>query len=177
MKTNLALIAIALLIPACGGSSIGSIQAAPKAVHLVSSFSGDIACKLKKSGSQNVQHNEFAVFVAFDDEDYDTAGMHSTTVNNSRATITEDGTYQIHAEVCWNTDASGSYFLEIVKNGGEVLATDVRNGGSGYFTINHSFAEDAFVTGDYVRLLVIQTTGSERSILSSLTRLYVRKVN
>lgn len=55
--------------------------------------------------------------VAFNTERHDGDGMHSTTTNNGRITVSAGGVYDISARVVWEPDADGFRQLMLAKNG------------------------------------------------------------
>ena len=175
MRDRLTLLALALLIPACG---VGRDAAAPVvALSSSSSIQGspDIGCKLKITVPQTIQNDESLVFLSWDAEDYDPAAMHDNLVDNKRVKILEDGKYQIHVSVEWLTLDRGMFLTQLFKNGNVVLGTDVRQSFASTI-VNHVFAEDEFVAGDYVQVLVFQRSGMWAMVMHDQTRFYARKV-
>lgn len=51
-------------------------------------------CEVMRTVAQSIPHNTTTT-IAFDDEEFDNDGMHSTSVNNSRITIRTAGIYTI----------------------------------------------------------------------------------
>lgn len=108
------------------------------------------------------------VAIPFNSEDYDTDGMHDTTVNTTRLTAKTPGLYKVTGRVNWTTaGVSAPIYLAINRNGSEVakvnklpIATD---GTGDVIEIN---TDVMLAAGDYVELLFQQASGGARNVNS-----------
>lgn len=97
--------------------------------------------------------------VTLDTEDYDSDNGHSTSTNTSRYTIQVAGVYTVMATASFPTNSTGNRKLGINVNGGNA------RGGvfQGPAMASNSWSacvcvEQAFVVGDYIELVVWQTS-------------------
>jgi hypothetical protein len=103
--------------------------------------------------------------VTLDTEDYDSDNGHSTTTNSSRYTVQVAGIYLVMATASFPTNATGNRKLGINVNG-----TNVRGGVfQGPSMASNSWSacvcvEQAFVVGDYIEMVVWQTSGAPLSL-------------
>lgn len=103
--------------------------------------------------------------VTLDSESYDSDNGHSVSTNTSRYTIQVAGTYLIMATAGFPTNSTGNRKLGININGANA------NGGvfTGPAMASNSWAacvcvEQALVVGDYVEMVVWQTSGGALSL-------------
>ena len=123
-------------------------------------------CKVYNSTAQSIPDQAFTA-VTFDSEVYDT-GLHSTSSNTSRITITQAGTYVFTAQLQYDATALGTFVLAgIYKNGtpgtsGFPLCID-RQGATSFQP--HTLAVvDSVAAGDYVQVFVYHDRGSSVSL-------------
>ena len=90
-------------------------------------------------------------------DSYDTANMHSTTVNNSRVTVGLVGVYSITGQLYLTANGTGQRVIIIFKNGVE-LQTATVPAVSGAFTIrmNMTALDYASAITDYYELGIYQ---------------------
>lgn len=104
--------------------------------------------------------------LAFASEHYDTDTMHDTSTNNSRLTVTTAGKYHISGHVGFEANATGIRAIAIKTNGtSDFLAVQNANAVSGaphYLSISADYNLSA---GDYVELVVYQTSGGALNIV------------
>jgi hypothetical protein len=99
-----------------------------------------------------------------DGEDFDTSSMHDLVTNTTRSTAPADGYYHCAAQFMFSTfdtPGSGTYWplhLWLYKNGNPVRQ-HVDYVIDGHFTMLHVEGTLQLVAGDYVELVVQQTTG------------------
>jgi hypothetical protein len=133
---------------AAGAVSTGDIAGSIPAVRVTNSTAQSIA-----SGAPAT--------LAFDQESYDTANMHSTSVNDFRLVAPVSGVYEVSASVDWGTDPDGFRRLALFVNGtgGAPLAVARQNaavGSTSGMTITHVTKLDAT---DHVLVRAQQTSG------------------
>jgi len=100
--------------------------------------------------------------VTFDTEVWDFGGLHSTSVNTGRITVPSDagGTYDIGGHVQFAANATGYRELQLRVNGTTTIATNrVMNLGAGDATRVTIHTSYLLAVGDYVELLVVQSSG------------------
>lgn len=107
--------------------------------------------------------------LTFDTEDGDADGMHSTTVNTSRATIQTAGVFTFTANGGWVANSAGKRELYIRRNG----SGGTTYGGSAFVasaSVSHSHSVTATFrcdVGDYVDAVVWHNVGVSLSISAS----------
>jgi hypothetical protein len=77
-----------------------------------------------RSTSQIIPDGSTFTPIAFDEERYDTASMHSNLIisNNSRLTAPVDGIYELTAAVLWGTSDDETRAMGLRRNGTTLLA-------------------------------------------------------
>lgn len=118
-------------------------------------------CRVTRAGDQAIANNT-TTMVAFDAEFYDFGGMHSTVTNNSRITIPtgEGGYYMAGCLVRWDSSATGSRNVSIIKNGSEYLARDRVDATSTSVTMHGCTTGPVpLAAGDYIQVEVQQDSG------------------
>lgn len=126
-------------------------------------FSG---CRLKKSANQTTVGD--ATAITFDQEDFDTDGLHDTGSNTSRITIPsgKTGKWLFVAQMAHDTTAI-SWGQTIRKNGTTVFAETFDNGaGTGVTKIANAVIDMAAT--DYVEMMARISTGTV-TVLSART--------
>ena len=133
---------------------------------------------IKKTAAQSIDDMTWTD-ITFAGEDIDTDNLHSTTVNNARITFTEDGIYQVSAQVGWESKTDKQYNIRIYKNG----TTELYQGHTISAKDNFTFTSDlparffSFVATDYITLQGYQDAASTRDVLDGTeTHLSVMKV-
>lgn len=119
------------------------------------------ACRVTRAGTQSIPDNTITT-VAFDEERFDTDGMHDVTTNNSRITINTAGFYIVgfHGALFSGNDYNRAFALlringttEIVR-GPSVNATTTQQPHIACNTVYQ------FAAGDYVEVQVFQDNGA-----------------
>jgi hypothetical protein len=106
--------------------------------------------------------------VAFTATDYDNAGAHDTSTNNSRLTVPVPGVYSIGGYVPWAANGTGDRDAEIQLNGSTTLVKDNRAAtGTGTTDMNVRVQKDLFAD-DYVELKVTQTSGGALNVAAGV---------
>ena len=114
----------------------------------------DISCKVKKTSNQTITDSVFTI-ITWDDEEYDTDGMHSNVTNNSRITIQTAGKYHVTAQSAWEATNNGLRVLEIMVDGNRAG----RNRAGGEFYQDTVSWTGELSVGQYVELRVYQSCG------------------
>jgi hypothetical protein len=100
-------------------------------------------------------------------EDFDTDGLHDNVTNNTRLTVQLTGIYEIHANILWDTNATGGRHCIIRKNG---VATDLLVSsipGNGAFSPNsHISGFIQLTAGDYIEMFGFQDSGGNLNALA-----------
>ena len=128
-------------------------------------------CRVYHNAAQNVA-TATATALALNSERYDVGGMHSTSTNTSRITIPTGGggVYDIKGCVSWNNTADRDGFRQayIRLNGSTILAVTNTIGAVDFDDSNQMVSCDwRLSAGDYVELVVFQTSGSLLTIKST----------
>lgn len=116
----------------------------------------DIGCRVTKSASQSIPNGAFTA-ITWNQEDYDTDGMHDNAVNNSRITIQTAGKYFVFVGMDWAASNVGRRLHSIYLNGVEVVRQR---------RIAESSSEDfsatmliPLIVTDFIELFVNQNSG------------------
>jgi hypothetical protein len=105
--------------------------------------------------------------IPFDSEYNDAGGCHNNSVNNTRLTAPEDGTYLLNANVEFAANATGFRSIYFVLNNTDYLtAQDTNARASGATHIALSMVID-LVASDYVELEVYQNSGGNLDVAAT----------
>ncbi len=121
------------------------------------------ACRAYRTTAQALTTGA-ATAIAFDAERYDTAAMHSTSVNTSRITIVTAGLYLLTGEVSFASNVTGVREMFLQVNGAtrivDANATAV-NGDSTRLGVSTVYK---LAAADYVELIAYQTSGGNLNV-------------
>jgi hypothetical protein len=115
-----------------------------------------------RSASQIIPDGSTFTPIAFDEERYDTATMHSNLIigNNSRLTAPVDGIYEVTAAIAWGTSDDGTRALGLRRTGTTLVAHEnVPAAAGGLQPEQLLTATVRLEAGDYVEAVVAQTSG------------------
>lgn len=104
--------------------------------------------------------------LTFNSERFDPSGMHSTSVNTSRITISEAGVYSLAAGVRFAANATGERLVNILLNGTTIIA-QARTPANAVVSAATSIGVStlyALVAGDYVEVQVYQSSGGNLNV-------------
>jgi len=132
----------------------------------------DVSCKVTKSADQTIS-NSTSTIITWDQEDYDTDGMHDNVTNNSRITIQTPGKYSVMAQFEWTSNSSGKRIIDIFKNGSAVGKANYLASGNSQHTI--SFV-GALVEDDILEVRVFQDSGGSLDFLDNITYFEVTRI-
>lgn len=109
-----------------------------------------------------------------DGEIVDTDSMHSTTVNNSRITINTPGLYRVWGCSAWAVDSTagtrGGYIRKngsIIVEGTYALTGSAPSSSPGFTSVPLGPSAVQLAAGDYLELLVYQSSGSSLTLFTS----------
>ncbi|MCA1572362.1 MAG: hypothetical protein LC798_19080 [Chloroflexi bacterium] len=126
----------------------------------VSFLANPPACRVYHSTTQNVTTGGGGATLLCDTEDYDTAGMHSTSVNTQRITITTAGLYVITAAVKWSANATSFRVIDLYKNGSNSNVSVVQMNAGAATTNQILTSQRKLAVNDYLHLQAYQESGS-----------------
>lgn len=120
-------------------------------------------CSFGHSTTQNAGDATW-VTLSGNTENYDTAAMHSTSTNNSRATIVTAGKYlfTVIAEV--SAHATGHRSMRLLVNGSTDYVLENRVAVTGAATRLNGTRTLVLAAGDYVEAQVWQNSGGTRTV-------------
>jgi hypothetical protein len=122
------------------------------------------AARVTRSSAQGIPDSS-NTSLAFDQERYDTAGVHDNATNNSRLTAPTPGIYAVTAQFTWGGSAgTGSRFAGLMKNGSTLIARSQELPGDDDENIT---TQVRLVAGDYVEVLVLQTSGGSLDVAAN----------
>ena len=133
----------------------------------------DISCKVTKSADQTIS-NSTSTIITWDQENYDTDGMHDNVTNNSRITIKTAGKYSVMAQYEWTSNSTGKRIIDIMKNSVVLGKANYLSSGNSQHTI--SFIGD-FVVDDILEVRVFQDSGGSLDFLDNIIYFEVHKIN
>jgi len=110
------------------------------------------------ASSCQVSNSNLGQTLAYDNEDFDTANIHSTTSNTSRLTAPVSGIYEVSAGMFWPNPGTSERGLHIVFDGSKNIdITDEQPSGGALLaqTVDTLYK---FNAGDYATILVYQGT-------------------
>jgi hypothetical protein len=130
------------------------------------------ACRVYRTTNQLIATATNTI-IAFDAERYDTDNIHDNVTNNSRLTCRTAGKYLITANLGFGTTAAGTRQLSIYLNGATYLGlvSSPSNSGADGPYMHVSCVQDLAV-GDYVEVLVYQTSGAGLNVLTAVSQQY-----
>lgn len=133
-----------------------------------------LGCSAYNDGAQSIG-DAVATAILFGAEDWDTAGLHSTSVNTSRFTIPAgfDGKWSFSYGVSFPANATGIRSAVLRKNGGSdtndvVGSATFGVGTSATLTSLHAQRTVELVEGDYIELYAYQSSGGALNTGDSL---------
>lgn len=135
---------------------------------------GNAGTVVYKSAVQSIPNNT-GTAITFDLEEDDDTGMHDTVTNNTRLSATSPGKYIACALADFVPNATGLRYIEVKKNAAGAIASGTN---IGYATMPvNSAAVDTdlviarrvnMVTGDYLEMFAVQTSGGSLNINSGV---------
>lgn len=153
------------------GASFVRVAGVDSATNKITSSSstGRNRCRLMNSANQSLTSG-VTTALAWDTEDYDVGGLHSTSSNTSRITIPtggDTGVWIFFGAIEWGSFV-GTRTLEIFRNGVSIAALAEETIGAANALIQPVFyAYNAPAVGDYFEIRGLQTTGGAQNVLST----------
>jgi hypothetical protein len=123
------------------------------------------AVRVHKAADQSIP-NGSSTAIVFDEERYDTAGMHDPA-SNTLLTAPVSGIYLVTGQVLWAGNATGLRDLAVIRSSGPVISESDSLPGSNLFlptTLVQTVVRLA--AGDSVKLAALQTSGGSLNINS-----------
>lgn len=117
----------------------------------------------------NTLLNNTPTSLQFDTESFDVGGLHSTTTNTERMTITTPGIYLLQATVSFAANATGYRRVSIVNQVGNAIATEAR---AAFGTFNNEISlvgVSRLAAGDYAYVQATQTSGGSLNTVTGFT--------
>ena len=136
-------------------------------------------CCVTKSVDQSIPVTTWTD-LTFDQEQYDTNGMHDNVTNNTRITIQEDGEYRITYHVLHDAMDQKTFWAKVDKNG--VLLSgytqDIRVGSkdSSHEVVKLNSFLYTLSAGDYLELQVYHDNVAAKNVLAVYTFFEVYRV-
>jgi hypothetical protein len=122
------------------------------------------AARVTRTSAQSIP-DSLNTSLAFDQERYDTAGLHDNATNNSRLTAPVTGIYAVTAQFTWGGSAgAGSRFAGVMKNGSTLIARSQELAGDDDENIT---TQVLLLAGDYVEVVVLQTSGGSLAVAAN----------
>lgn len=134
------------------------------------------SCRLYRNAAVTALVSGTAYAISWDTEDWDSDGMHSTSVNPSRITAPIAGLYVITAQVYWNAGSTGYRQVEAKLNSDGTYASGTQFGqerrtpNSSGATMASLTAEVPMDAGDRVELWVTHTQGANLDLTTGAAK-------
>ena len=121
------------------------------------------ACRVWHNADQTISHNTYS-YLSFNQEDFDTDGMHDTVTNNGRITIQREGTYLVGFTHAWAGNSTGirTGYLEVNRTYYIGTWSQSIVGSDPHYV--HGCAIDELSAGDYIENAVFQTSGGNLAV-------------
>ena len=103
-------------------------------------------------------NNSTTPALTFDSERYDTAGLHSTSVNTGRLTAPVAGVYLIAATIAFDNNVTGNRQVQFEVNGTTTIQVVNNDAETGFVFVSIASLY-RLAAGDYVQVRVNQTSG------------------
>jgi len=120
--------------------------------------------RVYRTSTQSISNSTLTA-IQFDNEKYDTDGLHDNVTNNSRLTAVLAGKYHLSAGAEFQGPA-GTYFVlvRIVLNGTTVLSEGRQIAATGSSDIMSTGCDYVLAANDYIEAFVFQTSGGSVNI-------------
>lgn len=133
--------------------------------ELPTTISNPPCCQVFRDSRQIIPNNILTA-IEFDEEKYDTDGMHSAGAK-TRITFNTAGVYLVTLSCTWQPNATGYRFAQIRKNGVDIIAFDSRDRQESIAAVGHNLAcQESFAASDYIETMVRQNSGGNLQILA-----------
>ena len=152
-----------------GGIVATDVQAAiNELAALIAELTAGVFCSLSNSTDQVITTATITP-ITYDTEIADLSGMHSTSLNTSRITITKAGVYLFGFNASWASAVSGAGRRQfaILKNGTTDRIGTQEWQGIITQTVGYVGGVDVCVVGDYYESIVFQNSGGNLNITST----------
>jgi len=125
-----------------------------------------IGAAVFRNASTTVSNNT-ATAIAFNSQRYDTAGMHSTTVNPERITIKSAGIYSIAAHIVFAANSTGRRQLQIKLNATTIIALSEHAQTVGQIDSYSTSTIYKLAVDDYLEVYAYHLAGGDLAVTSS----------
>lgn len=133
----------------------------------VNALEAPIGAKVRATAAQSINNSALQVLY-FDDELWDTDGIHDNVTNSDRLTCMTAGIYIVTASVGFDTDGTGRRMIEIYHQGRPgYLATQHTPAIAGVYTHLNASMICEMAVGDWVRVMVYQDSGGLLDVRSA----------
>ena len=131
-----------------------------------------VNAKAHNSTSQSIPNN-VETALSFDSNDFNVGSIHSTTVNPTRFTVPSTGVYSIFGLYRASSNATGTRYAAIKKNGSVYLSINWSAvSASSDTSINVGLIE-TLTAGDYIELYAFQTSGGALNAVTGASNTFM----
>jgi hypothetical protein len=153
-----------LAAPDLRANSVGSSEVTNGSLRTGELSHSIPGARVTRSSAQSIP-DSLNTNLAFDQERYDTAGVHDNATNNSRLTAPVTGIYVVTAQFTWGGSAgTGSRFGALMKNGSALITRSVQVPGDDDVNIT---TQVRLAASDYVEVVVLQTSGGSLTVAAN----------
>lgn len=123
------------------------------------------AARVYNSGNISIPNATWTA-LTFDSEAFDPRGLHSTSTNTSRVTISQAGLYMIGGMAVFDANSAGFRGLRLRLNGSTTFGTTYINPRAGDYEVDMEIVSlYALAANAYVELLAFQNSGGALNVL------------
>lgn len=122
-------------------------------------------CRSFRSTGQTIVNN-VSTPLAFNNNNIDNAGAHSTSVNPARFYAAVDGYYRFCANAIFTANVTGARALNIIRNGSGIIDSQVCITPTAFPGSMYTESIGIFTAGQYVEAYVHQTCGGNLDVVA-----------
>lgn len=122
-----------------------------------------IGARVYNDAAISIANNTLAA-LTFNQERYDTDGLHSTSVNTGRLTCTRAGKHMTGTNIIFASNATGVRAVQLRLNGATVIGSAEVQAVNGDATVLNVNCVYDLAVGDYVEVIAYQTSGGNLNI-------------
>lgn len=126
----------------------------------------NIGCRVYSNTLQTIANNTLTG-INLNQERYDTDNMHDNAINNDRITFNTAGVYVITGHIRWASNTAGYRDVYFRLNATTIIARSHQNPVTGDVTTQSLATVYRVNVGDYIQMIVVQTSGGNLDIQSA----------
>lgn len=146
-------------------------------VDFLNGYIGNNFCSVNGTSTQSIPNNT-ATYLTWDNNLYDFIGLHSTASNSQNVYIKTPGFYRVEATLVYATNATGSRYCRLYKNGSDIVGgTAIAHGIAGIPTEVTAYVTVLCKSGDYITVYAEQDSGGALDVRKQDSYFSVTKID